>query len=235
MNKTIIAGKGQIGTALGKVLSDYKPKFFDVEPSKCDFFNEAEAEGCQILHITFPYSEFFKDNVLELQDRFHPDYTVIHSTVPPGTNRFLGSISSPVLGIHPNLESGIRTFTKFLGGEKAGEVADYFRRAGMKVYIVDKPETCELMKILDTTFYGVCVEYTKDVKRQCDKFGVPFEAWTLWTNNYNEGYWKLGFPEYTRPNLVPVMKKIGGHCVLNNTSLLETPFTEFIKKMNETN
>jgi hypothetical protein len=142
----------------------------------------------------------------------------------------LRATHSPVIGIHPHLEEGIRTFTKFLGGPIASEVADEFRRAGLRVYIFEKSETTELMKILDTTFYGMCIEYTKDVKKQTEKFKVPFEAWTLWTNNYNEGYTKLGHPEYVRPNLVPIMTEIHGHCVRPNLELLETKFTKFLKK-----
>jgi hypothetical protein len=62
---------------------------------------------------------------------------------------------------------------------------------------------------------------------------VPFEFWTLWTSDYNRGYNKLGNIEYVRPNLNPNMNKIGGHCVLNNTKLLETKFTKFLKEQNE--
>jgi hypothetical protein len=163
---------------------------------------------------------------------FTPKYTVIHSTVPVGTSRKCNAIHSPCLGVHPYLEKSFKTFTKYLAGENAGEVADYFRRADIKVYITDKPETTELMKMLCTTFYGVCIEYTKDVKRQCDKYGIPFEMWTLWNGNYNTGYKKLGQEQFIRPNLIPVMNKISGHCVMSNTELIETEFTNLLKKLN---
>jgi hypothetical protein len=126
----------------------------------------------------------------------------------------------------------MKTFIKFLGGKDASLVADYFRRAGMKVYLVDNSESTELMKALCTTFYGLCVEYTKDVKKQCNKYKVPFELWTIWNNNYNEGYSKLDMREFLRPNLIPINKKIGGHCVIPNLDFINSDFTKLIKNRN---
>ena len=238
--KSLICGYGQIGQALYKILKDHYPiGVIDDKKPGADFevldsaYNLANKGECDIIHICFGYSDEFISEVKRYQELYKPKFTVIHSTVKPGTCRQLGAISSPCLGIHPNLESGLRTFTKFLGGPQASEVANYFRRAGMKVYLFSEPETPELMKILDTTFYGLCVEYTKDVKMQCEKLGVPFEAWTLWTNNYNQGYKELGREEFTRPNLVPITEKTKGHCVIPNLSLIDTDFTRFLKEQNE--
>ena len=218
---SLIIGNGEIGSALHKILGG------DVVDK-----DGMGAKEYDIIHICFPYFNGFDDEVRKYQDWYKPRHTVIHSTVPIGTSRKCGAIHSPVSGIHPFLEEGLRTFPKYLGGEKASEVADYFRRKGFKVYITDKPETTELTKILCTTYYAMSIEYTKDVKEQCEKYGVPFEFWTVWNENYNKGYEKLGFPEYMRQNLVPIMTKQGGHCTLPNCELLETKFTKFIKEQN---
>lgn len=224
---SLIIGAGEIGRALHKVLSDvHDVGLRDVEPGADD------PKTVELLHVCIPFSAKFCEIVNEYRKRYQPKYTVVHSTVPPGTCTWLSAVHSPVIGIHPHLEKGIRTFVKFLAGPDASNVADYFRRAGLRVYLFDYPETTELMKVLDTTFYGICAEYTKDVKRQCDKYNVPFEAWSLWTNNYNTGYNQLGYPEFTRPNLVPIMKTLGGHCVRQNAALIDTPFTELIQKLN---
>lgn len=227
MNSLII-GAGEIGKSLQNVLmsSENPTRLLGYHTEKYTNFEP------EIIHICFPYSDEFIKEVKRYQKIYKPKYTIIHSTVPVGTSRQLNAIHSPIIGIHPNLESGIRTFPKYLSGEQASEVADYFRRVGLKIYLFDKQETTELMKILDTTFYGVCVEYTKDVKKQCEKYGVPFEAWTIYCNNYNIGYTKLGYPEFVRPNLVPIMTQIKGHCVLPNTKLLDTPFTKLLKELN---
>src|SRR3990167_5494292 len=220
--KTLIIGKGEVGQALSNILQQYYEVWNinaqNGSPAGVGMNGYiAKRPDFEILHIAFPYSKEFVSEVKRYQELYNPTYTIIHSTVPVGVSRQCGAVHSPIIGIHPNLESGIKTFPKYLGGEQASEIADYFRRAGLKVYLFDKSETTELMKILDTTFYGVCIEYTKDVKRQCEKYGVPFEAWNIWTRNYNEGYIKLNHPEFTRPNLVPIMTKIKGHCVLPNT------------------
>jgi len=216
---SIIIGNGEIGKSLRKIVGGHCIDKEDLESSMAYF----------IMHICFPYSDEFEDEVKKYQKRYKPKYTVIHSTVPVGTSSRVGAIHSPVNGVHPNLEESMRTFTKFLGGS-SDEVDNYFRRAGFRIYTFDKPETTELMKIMCTTFYGVCIEYARDVKSQCDKFGVPYSAWTLWTNVYNQGYEDMNQPQYKRPNLTPPKDKIGGHCVLNNAKLLKTKFTNLLNE-----
>lgn len=232
--KSLIVGKGQIGTALGRVLEDYEPIFLDFQLDLHLYAGEYIAKNpIEILHICFEYSDKFVQSVKNYQKIFKPKHTVIHSTVPVGTSRKCGAIHSPVTGIHPKLESGIRTFVKYLAGEGASEVADYFRRAGLRVYLFDKPEVTELGKLSQTTFYALMIEYAKDLKRQCDKLGVSFsEVYTLPSQNYNEGYEKLGHPEFKMPLLAPIMTKQGGHCTINNCNLWDTPFTRFVKTMN---
>lgn len=225
--KTLIVGAGEIGMSVYRLLEPhYEIKVIDKDNDIGDF-------EVEIMHICFPYSDDFMDAVNGYQKKYKPDYTIIHSTVPVGTSRKLFAIHSPCVGIHPHLQQSLLTFTKFLGGEQVGEVAQYFRRAGVKVYLTDNPESTELMKILSTSFYGLCIEWNKEVKLQCAKYEVPFELWTLWTNNYNQGYRQLGYPEYCRPNLIPMKQKIGGHCVLPNLQFLDSKFSEFIKKQNE--
>ncbi len=228
--RTLIVGGGEIGNSLFDVLiNEYDLDVIDLNPSLCIGTPEGEYE---IMHITIPYSDEFIEIVEDYQKKYKPKYTIIHSTVPIGTSRKLNAINSPVVGLHPNLEKSLTTFTKYLGGEQASEVAQYFRRVGIKCYLTDKSESTELMKILSTTFYGVMIEFTKDVKKQCNKFDVPFELFTLWNDNYNKGYEKLGYPEYKKPLLVPMMHTIKGHCVLQNTKLLETNFTKLLKELN---
>ena len=224
--KTLIVGAGEIGCNLFSILSGrYETKIIDKDqPIEFD---------PEIMHVCFPYSDGFNDAVKGYKEAYNPKYSVINSTVPVGTSKGLEAIHSPCMGIHPDLKESMLTFTKYLGGEDASEVAQYFRRAGMKVYLTDKSETTELMKILSTSFYGLCIEWTKEVKEQCDEYGVPFEMWTHWTDNYNTGYEKLGHPEFHRPNLVPIKTKIGGHCVLPNLKFLDSKFSEFIEKQNE--
>jgi len=220
--RTLIIGDGEIGKSLFNVLDK------QYECCIIDKGDEVELDY-EIMHICFPYSDKFIKYVNEYLEKYKSKYVVVHSTVPVGTCEEIGAMHSPCVGIHPHLEESLTTFTKFIGGEYAHEVAQYFRRAGIKVYVTDLARTTELMKICSTSFYGLCIEWTKEVKRMCDKNHVPFEAWTLWTDNYNNGYNELGYPEYTRPNLIPIMGKIGGHCVIPNLEHLDSKFKQLIK------
>ena len=225
--KSLIIGNGEVGSALLEVLKPYYTVIIS------DKHETPLAENVEIIHVCFSYSEEFVEEVRRYQVLYNPKYTVIHSTAPVGTSKKCQAIHSPIIGIHPFLAESIKTFVKMLSGEKAGEVADYFKKAGLRVYLFDKPETTELLKPYDTLYYGLCIELHKDIKRACKKSGVPFEAWTVYNNIYNEGYAKLGYPEYVRPNLSPQMQRIGGHCILPNLEFLKSKFAKFIKKLNK--
>jgi hypothetical protein len=120
-----------------------------------------------------------------------------------------------------------------LGGERVSEVADYFRRVGIKVHLEDKSETTELLKIQCTTFYALMIEFCKDMKLQLDEIDSSYDSFLLWNDNYNKGYEKLGYPEYKKPLLEPIMKRQGGHCTLPNLELINTKFTKFLKELTE--
>lgn len=223
----VLVGHGEIGQAVRSIITD------DVYVYDIHFGQPIKQTSAQVrlLHICIPYTKDFIKQVKGYQKFFSPQYTVIHSTVPVGTSRKLRAVHSPVMGMHPNMELAVKTFTKFFGGASASFVADMFRRYGMNVYVTDKSETTELMKILCTTNYGLNIEFTKEVKRLCDQYKVPFEMFTVWNNAYNSGNDKLGYPQYHRYNLVPLMKDIGGHCVLNNYKLLKSKFIDFLESI----
>lgn len=211
---SLVIGRGEVGRAIYSILSDvYDVQAIDKGESSNDTFD--------ILHICFPFSKTFIEDVKKYEKKYKPKYTIVHSTVPVGTCAQTQAIHSPIRGLHPFLEEGIRTFVKFLGGERASEVADYFRRAGLRVCLFDRAETTEALKLYDTEYYRACIEFAHRVKRFCDKNGLNFhEVYTLPNQTYNEGYTKLGHPEYVRPVLQPIMTPIGGHCVEQNSKLI---------------
>ena len=222
--KTLIVGfLGEVGSAMKEILYDVygHDNLAGVDVDGNTFGDLSKP--FDIMHVCFSYSENFIDEAKKYQKKFKPKYTIIHSTVPVGTTKNIeGACHSPIRGIHPNLEQGIRTFVKFIGGEQASEVADYFRRAGLRVALFDKAETTEAMKLFDTEYYRTCIEFAQRVKRYCDKMGLNFsEVYTIPNQTYNEGYVKLGNPEFVRPVLQPIMTKIGGHCVAPNSQLIK--------------
>jgi hypothetical protein len=214
--QSMIVGMGEVGTSLFRILKKY------YKVGTRDLYKVSVQDiPVDILHICFNYSDDFVNQVKAYQEEYKPEYTVIHSTVPVGVSRKCNAIHSPIRGLHPNLESGILTFPKFLGGEQASQIADYFRRADIKVILCGRQETTEAMKLFDTEYYRHCVEFAHRVKKYCDKHSLNFhEVYTLSNETYNEGYTKLGHPEFVRPVLQPIMKEIGGHCLIPNKGFI---------------
>tara|TARA_R100001530_G_scaffold13251_3_gene12268 strand:+ start:4592 stop:5335 length:744 start_codon:yes stop_codon:yes gene_type:complete len=229
---SLVVGAGEIGKGLYEVLHDaHGESVFirDVEPKS------GLPKHVDYLHITFPYSQRFEEYVNTYISFYNPSIVIIHSTVPIGTTSRIShpkTVHSPVRGKHPNLANSIRTFVKFIGGEKevANKVAEYFINAKIKTIVFDKSQTTEMLKIISTTLYGWQIIACKEVARICDKYNLNFEeVYTVANKTYNEGYEELGMGHYRKPYLRPMEGKIGGHCVVPNCDLLEDVFTQLVK------
>ncbi|NCC60042.1 MAG: hypothetical protein EOM12_03700 [Verrucomicrobiae bacterium] len=207
----LVIGVGEVGKAISAI---FHCQALDISGH--------EMRHVDYLHICFGWSEEFESEVKRYQALYTPLFTIIHSTVPVGTSSRLGAVHSPIRGMHPELELGVRTHVKFLGGPEAWKVAEYFRDFGLRIMLCDKSETTELGMLLGTECYRVNIEFAKHAKELCEKHQVPFnESYTLFANEYNEGWKKLGRPEYVRQVLVPIMGPIGGHCLESNKELIK--------------
>ncbi len=83
-------------------------------------------------------------------------------------------------------------------------------------------ETTEIGKLLDTTYYGLCIAWHGEMKKICDQYGVNFEkAVSDFNNTYNEGYTRLGKKNVVRPVLYPPEKGINSHCIVPNVKILQ--------------
>lgn len=219
MTKHLVIGLGEIGSALVEIFKA------DGEDSHKGI--EASQNSYKFMHIAFPFSEKFVDEVKRYQDKFNPTYTIIHSTVPIGTSDKCGAVHSPVRGVHPNLKDGILTFKKFVGGADCWEVANEFKKYRIDCMCVRDARQTEALKLISTTQYGIFIMLNKEIKHWCDKNELDFNiVYTLANESYNEGYTKLFRPDVLRPNLKYTNEKIGGHCVIPNAKILEkyTPF-----------
>ena len=228
-----IVGHGQVGQAVAKLyfetdtteswFSFDKILIYDPYQGMMDDISDVD-----ILNVCIPYT---KDFVSIVKDLPTPNwYTVIHSTVPVGTTEKFGHkfLHSPVRGVHPNLYEGLKTFVKFIGGDEqlAEAYSGHLKTLGIETHICKDAKTTELSKLADTTYYGLCIAFTSDMKKLCDEYDLDFmEVMTKYNNTYNEGYKKLGKPNVVRPVLYPT-DKIGGHCVIPNAKLL--PRTKLI-------
>ncbi len=230
--KSLIIGKGEVGKSLYRILKTTHPtriKNKEVLPEE----KKGTKVKFTILHICFSYFKGFEKEVKKYQKRYNPKYTVIHSTVPVGSSRKCRAYHSPIRGEHPDLTKDIKTFVKYLGPKNL-VLKIYFELAGIKVKMLDKPETTELLKILSTTYYAWNIVFCKEVKKICDKYKLDFDKiYTRANETYNEGYTKLGKINVIRPVLKPTKGPIGGHCLIPNCRLLKNEITSFILKLNK--
>lgn len=213
-----ILGFGEVGQALAKFYKNPKIK---------DLKRDDGLKGVEILHVCLPWSDKFIEIVKKEIKKIRPKLVIIHSTVPPLTTKQIGgmTVHSPIRGIHPHLYEGIKTFVKYIGADnkKAGELAkSHFEGLGIKAKVFYPSATTEIGKLLDTTYYGLCIAWHGEMKKFCDKLGVKFEeAITEFNQTYNDGYKKLGKANVVRPVLYPPEKGIGGHCIVSNVKILK--------------
>lgn len=224
MTKIGIVGYGEIGSSIAKVYNSFEN--FDVRVVDPFLNFNDDIEGVEILNICIPFIDNFVEVVKNYIEKSNPSYTIIHSTVSPGTTKLIGGkvCHSPMRGLHPNLDLGMKTFLKYIGPEDAESAISYqmhLLELGIKSYICKDSKTTEYAKLLDTTYYGMCIAFHSDVAKMCEKEGVEFdEVMTLFNQSYNEGYIELGKSNVVRPVLYPT-KKIGGHCVVPNAKILK--------------
>ena len=217
-----IIGYGEIGQGLDKVYVEkgYTPLIKDLD--RDDWLG-----GVDILNICIPWSDTFIIDVKNYLSSIKPGLAIIHSTVPPGTTheistKFSNVVHSPVRGIHPNLDKGIKTFVKVFGGVDAKKAAQHFYEdLDVETEVYESSCTTEVAKLLDTSYYGVCIAWHDYARKLCQKWGVDFnEAQSHYNMTYNHGYTELNKSHVVRPTLVPPEGNIGGHCVVPNAELL---------------
>ena len=218
-----IIGYGEIGRALDALYieNEFLPLIRDVD--RDDGLGQVD-----VLNIAIPFSDTFIKDVSQYIEEIAPkELVIIHSTVPPGTTEkvskvFPRTVHSPVRGVHPTLLEGFKTFTKIVGGDGANEAADHLENdLGIDACVYESSRATEVAKLLDTSYYGVCIAWHDYAFKLREALDVSFdEAMTKYNFSYNRGYSELGKEEVIRPILSPPDGRIGGHCVVHNAELL---------------
>ena len=221
--KHCVIGIGEIGKPIYNILSEH----YDVERFDMNGEYYTPQRDYDVIHICFGHKynevDLFKKWVKDYQKKFLREggLTIIHSTVAVGISSDLEAVHSPIRGLHHSMEQSIKTFVKFFGGKRASEAAEIFRRIGIKVMIFENSETTEAMKLFDTEYYRVCIEFAQRVKKYCDKHNLNYsDVYRLANVTYNQGYIRLDCPEYVRPVLESITGPLGGHCIKPNERLL---------------
>ena len=203
----VVIGFGQVGVAIHALLDRHRtssdPKIEVVDPARGLKPRKVGNAYPVVLHICYPSSDDFVAVTRAYQDYFDSDLVIVHSTVQPGTCDPNGWVHSPVSGQHP-LTQSLPFFRKWVGTKIPGLIApacEVIRDGlGLTPLPFDSATTTELAKVLDTTRLGWDVVWHKDAARLCQQYGADFtEVLTEWTEDYNEGYRRMGKPEFVRP------------------------------------
>ena len=227
-----VAGLGAVGQALAALLAEpYAVSAFDVDHPPLDTLRPVE-----IFHICYPFEsgDFLATSAAYVRG-LQPAVTVVNSTVPVGTTRKLAElcgtpvVHSPVRGKHDRMREELSQYAKFVGAldEASGaRVAAHFAGAGLETRVHIPPETTELAKLTETTYFALMIAWAQEVERFADQAQVEYDAVASF-------YEEIGFfpPVKYFPGV------IGGHCVLPNIELLrrldDTTLLRAIRASNE--
>jgi len=214
---TVVVGLGEIGRPLYDLLSQaHKPTIgVDLEEVKI------EDQVC-IMHLCYPFHDAadFVRIALDYSVKYNPDIVVINTTVAPGTTRKLQErigvdcVYSPVRGKHVKMHDDLLRYQKFVAGFNAGSVeiiARHFESAGIRTATMSKPETLELAKLFETTYFGLLIAWAQDMDRFSKACGSDYlEAAKFFTEI-----------DYL-PRRIFLPGFIGGHCIVPNIGILST-------------
>jgi UDP-N-acetyl-D-mannosaminuronate dehydrogenase len=224
----LVVGLGEVGRPLLQVLSAAHTAFGrDVA--------DRAFHGVQILHVCFPFGPEFIATAARYVARYRPSVVVVNSTVVPGTTRAVQeetatpAVYSPVRGKHARMAEELRRYRKFVAGtsaEAVATVADHFAAAQVATGRMSSPESLELAKLLETSYFGVLVAWAQEMDRFAAAAGADYAELAGFFDEIDF------FPPVTfQPGY------IGGHCVMPNLDLLErvrqSPFIEAIRQSND--
>ena len=241
MNKDIVAGLGEIGLPILKLISKKETAVgYDLNTKLMNSrkFKKFENMETRFLHIAIPVNKNFNSNVIELNNKFQPRCIILHSTISPGTTQQIQNklkiplIFSATRGVHKRMLKDLQKYTKFFAisknaPKKQWAITEYrktMKKCGIRTKQMSKPETLELAKILcDTSYLGWLINYAQLTNTIAIKHNVNYDE--MWTFS-DEIHEELG----NRPKMFPGF--IGGHCVIPNLDLIHNQTLDLIKKIN---
>ena len=242
MKKDIVAGLGEIGMPLLKLISKKEDAIgYDLDKKLMNQtkFKKFQDLQTRFLHIAIPVTKSFNSNVIKLYEQFMPECIVIHSTISPGTTEQLQKklkiplIFSATRGVHKRMLKDLQRYTKFFAISKSASKKEWaaieYRKTmmncGIKTQRMSKPETLELAKILcDTSYLGWLINYAQLTNTIAIQHNVDYDEMWKFSDEIHE---LLG----NRPKMFPGF--IGGHCVIPNLDLMQNQTLNLIKTINQ--
>lgn len=238
--KRAVIGFGEVGKSLKELCDRHNLPCGVIDP-----YLGKDIAKCQIdiLHITIPYSEEFVGIVENYRKYYSPELTIVHSTVEVGTMDRLkskGLAYTYVTGRHPQLADEMPVFIKPVAANDRDVflyAQEELEEMGFEVFMrkMFPFKTLELAKLADTTYYGICIAWHKEMYGVALKHGIDTVDLSFANEVYNDGYARLGVHNVQRPNLRYEDGGIGGHCVMPNAHLLERemPGSHLIRAITE--
>lgn len=201
-------------------------------------------KGCDFMHVCIPYvnQDQFAGAVGAYVKEFVPQVVIVHSTVIPGTTQHLikqkfrtdanlpsggyptcSFAYSPCRGQHSDLEKDFKRYSKWVVCEDSmrDSCESHLRDMGFRVEGQAAGKNAqgmahlELIKLLDTSQYGVLIMYAQIANRMSKMVGLPYDLARLFMAETQELY---GLRPDIRPGYV------GGKCVHQNIDLLNRVF-----------
>lgn len=229
----VVVGLGEIGRPLFDLITKAYPNTVGVDVAPV-----AITQPVGVMHLCFPHDlpKGFVATAVDYATKYRPEVIVVNSTVRPGTTREIeqasgvATVYSPIRGKHVRMHEDMLRYQKFVAGTDASavdRVCALFVQAGMKVATMKTPESLELAKLSETTYFGVLLAWAQELERYCDQVGADyFDVARIFEEvDYLP---RVSF----RPGF------IGGHCVMPNIGILrsrfDSPFLDAIVKSNET-
>lgn len=216
---TLVIGLGEVGRPLFSILQKTDPDVIgiDIEPKSVD-------QPVGVLHVCFPFEDpaRFHSAVLSYALKYTPEVIVVNSTVVPGTTRSIEESSniscvySPIRGKHTKMVEDMYKYVKFVAGIDTAatkRVKEHFLAAGLQSESVAAPETLELAKLLETTYFGLLIAWAQEMNRFAGAIGGDYLE-------IGKFFREIGYlpPVLFQPGV------IGGHCVMPNIALLQHRF-----------
>ncbi len=114
--------------------------------------------------------------------------------------------------MHARMARELLHYAKFISAsdEVAAELArDHFSAVGMKTRLIEAPETLELAKLAETTYFGMLIAFAQQLNRYARTVEADYDEATSF---------------FEEIDFLPRVKYhpgfIGGHCVIPNINLL---------------
>ncbi len=212
----LVIGQGEIGKPFYEHLDKAHQNVIPIDIDPVDVRDEVS-----FLHVCYPFTERekFLTAACAYATKYRPETIVVHSTVAPGTTRAIEELArtpcvySPVRGKHTKMADDLLHYKKFVAGKDPRAVeraARHLEQAGFATDVMSAPETLELAKLCETTYFGLLIAWAQEMDRFARAHGASYEEIPRFFTEVGYLPKHMFLPGY-----------IGGHCVIPNISILK--------------